>query len=635
MLTLYCTPETTTGQLRLYLENHHAGTLRNWRLHLNLVRGVRRVVSGRVRLLSQTGSHCLLEMLQPLDEAEHLACVLELEVPVARVTKLPLAAYVVTATHPQGLPVTVCWSGAETGGHVDDVRALPMPALIPWPRQVEWLPGYQSLRDEVTLDPGPPLAQAAAGWLRDGIAEQCRIEVTLARSGQIRLHHKVGLDAEAYELTVMDDGVCLEAGDGAGFQHAAATLLQLLPARPLNDRDAAWCLPGVRIVDGPSFAYRGLMLDCARHFHPVRRILRLLDLMARLKLNVFHWHLTDDEGWRLEIRAFPELTEIGAWRGHGERLEPQYYSGAERSGGYYTQEEVGTVVEHARRLGIEVVPEIDMPAHSRAAILALPELLRDPDDRSVYLSDQRYSDNVLSPALEGTYAYVDRVLDEVCELFPGPWVHVGGDEVPHGVWLGSPRCRAMMQREGYTRSEELAAHFLRHVQRRLATHGKRMMGWEEVLHGPDLDPGLVAFAWTSQRVAPSLLMRNVSLVLQPSEFSYLDLAQSGDFHDPGLNWAGEVPLAKVHGYDPWAGLPLTGMARQRLLGVQAALWTELVSSRERMDYMLFPRLTAFAEVAWYAGDQPTYADYRERLAAYLPHLDRLGVNYRRPDPLPS
>ncbi len=630
MLTLHCTPETKEGQLRLRLENHHAGLLKgDWRLHLNLVRGVRRVIDGPIRHLQQTGSHCLLAMSQPLAEGDALHCVLELEVAVARVTKLPLAAYAIAPGHPETLPVMVRWPGAEVGRSAG--RSGGVPGLIPWPRYVEWLPGHLALSDEVRLDPGPDRARPAADWLRRGLAEHCRSDVTLGEPAQLRFRLRDSLEAEAYELSVTPEGALLEAADAAGFLHAAATLLQLLPARPLNDRDDAWRLPGVRISDAPRFGYRGLMLDCARHFHPIGRILRLLDLMARLKLNVFHWHLTDDEGWRLEIRAFPQLTEVGAWRGHGERLEPQYCTGPERSGGYYTQDEVRRVVAHAERLGIAVVPEIDMPAHSRAAILALPELLRDSEDCSVYLSDQRYSDNVLSPALEGTYVFAERVLEEVCELFPGPWVHVGGDEVPRGVWLGSPRCRALMEREGYTRPEELASHFLRHVQRFLATRGKRMMGWEEVLHGPDLDPGLVAFAWTSQRVVSDMLRRDVQLVLQPSEFSYFDLAQSGDFQDPGLNWAGEVPLERVHHYDPWIGLAPDAPARERFLGLQAALWTELIASRERMDYMLFPRLTAFAEVAWYAGGQPDFEDYRARLIAYLPHLDRLGVNYRRPE----
>ncbi len=629
MLTLHCTPEANEGHLRLRLENHHVDALSgNWRLHLNLVRGVRRVVEGPVRHLKQTGSHCLLEMAQPLAPGETLHCVLELEVAVARVSKLPLAAYAISPDRLDPLPIMVRWPGAEVGSPAG--RTGGVPGLIPWPHYVEWLPGHLALSDVIEIDCGPLQARAAAEWLRQGLVEHCRSDVSLGAPAPLCFRLRETLEPEAYELSVTPEGARLEAGDEAGFLHAAATLMQLLPAHPVNDRDAAWCLPSVRISDAPRFGYRGLMLDCARHFHPVQRILRLLDLMARLKLNVFHWHLTDDEGWRLEIRAFPQLTEIGAWRGHGERLEPQYLTGPERSGGYYSQDDVRRVVAHAQRLGIVIVPEIDMPAHSRAAILALPELLRDPEDRSVYLSDQRYSDNVLSPALEGTYTFVEGVLEEVCELFPGPWVHVGGDEVPRGVWLGSPRCRALMEREGYTRAEELGSHFLRHVQRFLAARGKRMMGWEEVLHGPDLDPGLIAFAWTSQRVVPAMLSRDVQLVLQPSEFSYFDLAQSGDFQDPGLNWAGEVPLAQVHRYDPWADLPTEAAARQRLLGVQAALWTELIASRERMDYMLFPRLTAFAEVAWHAGGQPDFEDYQARLAAYLPHLDRLGVNYRRP-----
>ena len=322
----------------------------------------------------------------------------------------------------------------------------------------------------------------------------------------------------------------------------------------------------------PRFGFRGIFLDCARHFHTPATIKRLLKLMSLYKFNRFHWHLTDDEGWRLEIKAFPALTDVGAWRGHDLAIGPQLSGGAEPYGGYYTQSEVKELVSYASELGITVIPEIDIPGHCHAAIKALPELLVEAADHSRYLSVQHFDDNVLNPALPGTYRFLEAVLDEVCELFPGPQIHMGGDEVPTGVWTDSPACQQLMAEQGYSDCRELQGHLLRHCQRYLADKGKRMIGWEEILHGDKVSRNAAVCAWTSFQAGLDAAAAGYPVVMAPAQSLYLDLAWSQDIHEPGLYWAGTLNLEQVYACDP---APADFHANDNILGVLSPLWSEL------------------------------------------------------------
>ncbi|MBP8188587.1 MAG: family 20 glycosylhydrolase, partial [Aeromonas sp.] len=366
---------------------------------------------------------------------------------------------------------------------------------------------------------------------------------------------------------------------------------------------------------------------CARHFHSIATLKRLLKQMSLYKFNRFHWHLTDDEGWRLEIKAFPRLTEVAAWRGHGLAVGPQLSGGPEPYGGYYTQSEVRELVAYAAGLGITIIPEIDIPGHCHAAIKALPELLREEADSSRYLSVQYFDDNVLNPALPGTYRFLEAVIDEVCALFPGTQVHMGGDEVPTGVWTDSPACQQLMAEQGYSDCRELQGHLLRHCQQYLAARGKQMLGWEEILHGDKVSRDATIFAWTSFQAGLDAASAGYPVVMAPAQSLYLDLAWSPDIHEPGLYWAGTLNLEQVYRCDP---APVDFHANDNILGVLSPLWSELVTSRDRLDYMLFPRMLATAEVAWSDPTRKAWDHFAARLPGQLQILDQLQVRYRVP-----
>ncbi len=463
-------------------------------------------------------------------------------------------------------------------------------------------------------------AMSAITWLSDKLPLQPHSGD--ADSAALRFEEDATMTREAYRLQIDPSGISIRAADGAGFFHGAASVLQM--ARSGSDQIRWSCCV---IEDQPRFHFRGLMLDCARHFHEKETILRTLDLMAQLKLNRFHWHLTDDEGWRIEIQAFPRLTARGAWRGEGEVLEPQFGSGPDRYGGFYSRQDVQEVVDYAAARHIEVIPEIDIPGHSRAAIKSVPDLLVEEADTSQYCGAQLYTDNVLNPALPGTYQFLHTVLGEVCDLFPGEYVHVGADEVPEGVWEQSPLCRDFMAEQGYQNAHELQGHLLRDLQAYLASKGKKLMGWEEAVHGDKLDHTATVNAWGGIPIGTQLANAGYGVVACAAPYAYLDLAWDADPNESGYYWAGTCDLQLCYSYEP--GTPeLTEDGAARMIGVQAALWSELVRDQKELEYMLFPRLLAMAETAWTDAAHKSWDDFVARLPAQMARLDQQGIHHR-------
>lgn len=473
-------------------------------------------------------------------------------------------------------------------------------------------------------------AFAAAHWLTEELSYVTQL--TSVNDDQINdkqkileLNAKSSLIEGEYQILITASKVVIDASSQSGFIHAAATLLQLVK-RTCKGRYQLDC---VLINDKPRFAYRGLMLDCARHFHSIASIKRLINQMAHFKLNYFHWHLTDDEGWRLQIKAFPELTEIGAWRGPCTVLVPQFSHLNQKYGGFYTQQEVKKIIAYASQRGITIIPEIDIPGHCRAAIKSLPQLLIDPDDLSQYRSIQGYTDNVLSPALAGTYTFLNAVIDEVCHLFPSPYIHIGADEVPKGVWKKSPKCQKLMAEQGYNEEIELQGHLLRHVEKRINKQGKRMFGWEEVKLGGKVSQKTVICSWTTEATALEALKEGFDLLLQPCEYTYFDLVQDFSPDEFGVDWAGCLPLQQAYQYQPLTQIEEGDPLRKHILGVQCALWSEVVLSEARIDHMLFPRLLAHAEVAWSAAMDNNWNDFCARLQGQKQYFERNKINYRR------
>ena len=494
----------------------------------------------------------------------------------------------------------------------------PLP-IIPAPRQWQRGEGVFRTGEKLCIH-GPDEAGDASAWLVTNTSAQ---PVTEQADANIVFIRDASQEDGAYVLEVSPVGVQIAASGPSGWFHGASSLVQLLnaPAEELGT------LPCLKVIDVPRFGYRGFMLDCARHFHEKAVVLRILDYMALYKLNHFHWHLTDDEGWRLEILAYPELTGTGAWRGAAEALLPQFGSGIDRYGGYYSQDDVREILAYAQARQINVIPEIDIPGHSRAAIRSLPALLVERADKSRYCSVQFYDDNVLNPGLPGTYEFLHTVLDEVCDLFPSPWVHIGGDEVPQGVWQHSPACQALMEQHGYDGALDLQGHLFRDTQAYLQKKGRQLIGWEEAAHGEKLESSATICAWSSIEAAITAGEAGYGVIGCPAPWAYLDMAWSPDIHEPGFHWAGTADLEACYAYEP----PGADQVDTPIIGTQTLLWSELITSPERLDYMLFPRLLAGAETAWSHPEVKDWPGFRGRVTWQLNWLASRGVK-PRPSP---
>ncbi|MGR2940640.1 family 20 glycosylhydrolase [Vibrio vulnificus] len=500
-------------------------------------------------------------------------------------------------------------------------------SLLPKANALHVDAGHFSLTPSSAITCQSALADSAVTWLMDEVARLHQFKLATSEAGEIVYRSNPTLDEGAYQLKISQEQVRVEAGSSSGFVHATASLLQLLDYNSITQEAQLACCS---ISDSPRFRYRGMMLDCSRHFHSVEQVKRLINLLAHYKFNTFHWHLTDDEGWRVEIKAFPELTEIGAWRGVDEAIEPQYTHISQRYGGFYSQEEIKEVVAYAAQRSIMVIPEIDVPGHCRAAIKSLPEMLVEVEDDTVYRSIQNYSDNVLNPGLSTTYQFLDGVLEEIAQLFPAPYVHIGADEVPHGVWSNSPSCQALMKQHGYQDYKELQGHLLRHAEQKLRSLGKRMLGWEEAQHGDKVSKDTVIYSWLSEDAAVNCARQGFDVVLQPAQTTYLDMTQDYAPEEPGVDWANPLPLEKAYNYEPLANIPADDPIHKRIWGIQTALWCEIINNPERMDYMVFPRIIALAEACWTQKEHRDWNDFLSRLKGHLPLLDKQGIKYRQP-----
>ncbi|MEW2083156.1 beta-N-acetylhexosaminidase [Streptomyces sp. NPDC005283] len=451
------------------------------------------------------------------------------------------------------------------------------------------------------------------------------------------------LEPEAYRLGVVPSpGVEIRGGSAAGVFWGAQTLRQLLgpeafrraPVRSGPTHEIAHQV----IEDAPRFPWRGLMLDVSRHFLPKDDVLRYLDLLAAHKLNVFHFHLTDDQGWRIEIKRHPRLTEVGAWRArtkYGHRVSELW---DERPhGGYYTQDDIREIVAYAAERHITVVPEIDIPGHSQAAIAAYPELgnidVIDTTTLSVW-DNWGVNPNVLAPT-DSTLRFYEGVFEEVLGLFPATFIHIGGDECPKGQWKVSPAAQARIRELGLADEDALQSWFIRHFDSWLADRGRRLIGWDEILEG-GLAPGAAVSSWRGYAGGITAAEAGHDVVMCPQQQVYLDHRQHGGPDEP-MPIGYVRTLEDVYRFEP-VPPALTPEAAAHIVGTQANVWTEVMQDRSRVDYQVFPRLAAFAEVAWSALPAPAerdFPDFERRMTAHYARLDALGVDYRPPGgPLP-
>jgi hexosaminidase len=436
---------------------------------------------------------------------------------------------------------------------------------------------------------------------------------------------------EGYRLDIRPDGIVLRAAHATGLLRGVQTLRQLLPAETGSPRTAppdAWRWPCLTITDSPRLRWRGVLLDVARHYMPLDFLYQFVDEIALHKLNVLHLHLTDDQGWRVEIDGWPRLTEIGAWRSEtmvGPAGSARY--DGRRHGGFYTQAQLRALVRHAEQRGVTVVPEIEMPGHARAVLAAYPRLGNQPRQPLPVWTDWGISDDVLGVQDE-TLDFCREVLAQIVDVFPSRYIHIGGDECPTSQWEASPRARRRAAELGLAGPARLHGWFLGQMRDFLAARGRRAVCWDE--DGGDLPPDVVLTAWRDPAHGTRAIARGHQVIMAPYRWTFLDYAQSDHPDEPPGQPGHLLTLDDVYRYDPLAGLPPASGDGPGVLGTQAQIWTEFVATPAHVRHLAFPRLCALAESAW-SGVPGDLADFRDRLARHLPGLLR-GADPAPPGP---
>ncbi|MEU4506503.1 beta-N-acetylhexosaminidase [Streptomyces sp. NPDC024089] len=538
---------------------------------------------------------------------------------------------------------------APTSGPIPTSDPVPAPDLIPAPVRAGGEGRRGFLFGPSTTITAAPGTENTERWLRTTLG--AAFGLPLAPGGEhatdtVRLGIDPALEPEGYRLSTGTGGsVEITGGSPAGVFWGAQTLRQLLgpeafrraPVSPGTQR----AIPFADIEDAPRFPWRGMMLDVARHFLPKDDVLRYLDLLAAHKLNVFHFHLTDDQGWRIEIKRFPRLTEVGSWRSrtkHGHRASELWDETPH--GGYYTQDDIREIVAYAAERHIRVVPEIDIPGHSQAAIAAYPELgnadVVDTTALSVW-DTWGINANVLAPT-DNTLRFFEGVLEEVLDLFPAatsPFIHIGGDECRKDQWKESPVAQARIDEFGLANEDELQSWIIRHFDTWLTARGRRLIGWDEILEG-GLPAGAAVSSWRGYGGGIAAAEAGHDVVMCPEQHVYLDHRQDGGPDEP-MPIGFVRTLEDVYRFEP-VPAGLSEEAARHILGTQANVWTEVMQNRARVDYQVFPRLAAFAEVAWSplpASAERDFAAFERRMTTHYARLDALGVDYRPPaGPLP-
>ncbi|WP_167019356.1 family 20 glycosylhydrolase [Chitinophaga sp. Cy-1792] len=516
------------------------------------------------------------------------------------------------------------------------------PALIPMPQQITMTAGHFLFTAKTVIRADDAKSPAVAYFVKQlnsphkiitGKAAATKPELLITSTGAELLPE------EGYRLTVTPARITLVAKNAGQF-YGLQTLLQLLNTAPEKGSVA-----GMIIEDAPRFGYRGLMLDVSRHFFTVAQIKDLLDLMAYYKLNRFHWHLTDDQGWRLEIKSYPKLTSVGAWRVpriefSGNTLPPQPGE-VPTDGGFYTQEQVRDIIRYAAARHIEILPEIDVPGHSMAAIAAYPELCV-TKDTSIKVSPgssfakwfpngsfEMYVDNSLDPTEDKVYTFLDKAMGEVAALFPYPYIHIGGDECYKAFWEKDPRVQAFMKAHQIKDAHALQSYFIRKLNKIVLSKHKKMIAWDEVAAG-DMNDSITIMNRFGEKGAAEQIRKGMHIILAPGGNGlYFDYAQSTSDQEPSSH-GGDAPAWKAYQYNPeYAGL--SAEERKFIMGVEACVWTENIPAVAKLQYMLLPRMLALAETAWTDTTAKDYTRFEERaLPVHLAAFDKAGMNYRVP-----
>lgn len=528
-----------------------------------------------------------------------------------------------------GVLLTTAATASACGGE-------PAHDIIPMPSSVEAGAGAFSLEASTAItlaDPGDDEVRDLVERWADPIRNRSGLTLTISADasgpgGAISVG-VTGGTPESYRLSVDASGVSVLGGDHAGLFYGLQTLAQLLPAGVADGAAAAAGpieVPSLDIDDAPRFGYRGMHLDVARHFHGPDFVKRYIDMLARYKLNRFHWHLTEDQGWRIQIDRYPRLTEVGAFRpethvGHGR---DEFAGDGQPHGGFYTKDEVRDIVAYAAERYITIIPEIEMPGHSQAALAAYPELGCTEGPFEVAQTWGVFED-IYCPK-EETFEFLENVLAEVIELFPGELVHVGGDEAPKTRWEESDFVQALMEREGLDDEMAMQSWFIRRIERFLNANGKRLIGWDEILEG-GIAPNATVMSWRGTVGGIEAAREGHDVVMTPYSHLYFDYYQSEEQDAEPFAIGGFLPLDTVYSYEPVPD-ELTPAEAAHILGAQANVWTEYMKTADHVEYMVFPRMLALSEVVWSARDRKDYGSFTNRLAWHFDRLEAMGVRFR-------
>ncbi len=440
------------------------------------------------------------------------------------------------------------------------------------------------------------------------------------------------LGSEGYRLDVTTRSIAIRGATPAGVFYGIQTLFQLLPPDIYADSwkgGVAWAVPCVSITDYPRFQWRGYLLDVARHFFPASYIYEVIDQLAMHKLNSLQLHLTDDQGWRIEILRYPKLTEVGAWRvnqedKHWNKREPQKPGEVADYGGFYTQEEIRKFVQYAAERHITIVPEIEMPAHATAALAAHPEYSCTGEPLYVLPGGIWPCNNLFCAGKEGTFEFLENVLKEIMDLFPSTYIHIGGDEADKTQWTNCPDCQARIKTEGLKDEDELQSYLVRRIEKFLNDNGRNLIGWDEILEG-GLAPNAAVMSWRGMEGGIKAAKSGHKVVMTPTSHCYIDYYQGSPEQEP-LAIGGYIPLEKTYSLEP---VPegLTSDEARYILGAQANLWTEYVATPDHANYMNYPRLSALSEVCWTPAELKNYEGFTSRLVSHFKRFSILGIKY--------
>jgi hexosaminidase len=509
-------------------------------------------------------------------------------------------------------------------------------SIIPAPLTLQELPGNFEFtgKSKIVISDLNDENRIAGDFLAHLVKNPSGLAIPIVQGDKVSsgsvlmLTDKTVNNPEGYILKVNKGNIVIKARTGAGFFYAVQTIRQLLPVSVEKDsviQKIRLTVPACEITDEPRFSYRGMHLDVCRHMFPVEYIKRYIDMMALHKLNTFHWHLTDDQGWRIEIKKYPKLTEIGSMRKEtvvGKPGKNAVYDG-KPYGGFYSQEEIKEVIAYARSRFINVIPEIEMPGHSLAALTAYPQLSCSGGPFEVGKTWGVFND-VFCPGKEETFKFIEDVLTEVCEIFPSKYIHIGGDECPKVRWDNCKDCQKRIKAEGLKDTKELQSYFIKRIEKFLISKNKRLIGWDEILEG-GLAPEATVMSWRGVNGGIEAARQNHDVIMSPNQYAYLDYYQAEPAGEP-MAIGGYLPLENVYAFDPQFP-ELNPEQQKHILGVQGNLWTEYIPTPQQMEYMAYPRMFAISETGWTMARKKDFEDFLARIAILRERYDKTGINY--------